>query len=355
MKKLTLAMACAGALFAANTNKFELSPMFFYSVPEGHLNLTDQFSIGVRGAYVLNSTLLDQIAITFDKSIQGKHKDDEGKKLEKANVSRVSLDFIKGGYITDNLNLYGILGAGYEKFSDEYKNAQNGGFGHYGAGIRYDISNSFAISLEVKDQIKFEHADHHLRTSLGFNIGFGDSSKKEAKQEQKQVVKEEPVKEEPKQVVKEEPVKEEPKQVVKEEPKKQEPKFVCPTKPRKNAILDENGCEKTIALHGNFATGKAQITPELKQDIAQIADVLNEYPAYTVTIEGHTDNVGKAAINKKISKQRAEAVRAELIKEGVDANRVKAVGYGFERPIADNKTKEGRAKNRRIEAKFFLN
>lgn len=350
MKKLTLAVACAGALLAANTNKFELSPMFFYSVPEGHLNLTDQFSIGVRGAYILNSTLLDQIAITFDKSIQGKHKDDEGKKLEKANVSRVSLDFIKGGYLTDNLNLYGILGVGYEKFSNEYKNAQDGGFGHYGAGIRYDFTKSLAVSLEVKDQIKFEHADHHLRTSLGFNIGFGNGAKKE---EPKKIV-EEPKKEEPKPVVVEEVKKEEPKPVVVEEPKKEEPKFVCPTKPRKNAILDENGCEKTIALHGNFATGKAKITPELKQDIDTIADTLNKYPAYTVTIEGHTDNVGGAKVNKRISQQRADAVRNELIKEGVDPKRVKAVGYGFERPIADNKTKEGRAKNRRIEAKFFL-
>jgi len=68
-----------------------------------------------------------------------------------------------------------------------------------------------------------------------------------------------------------------------------------------------------------------------------------------VSIEGHTDNVGQAAANKTLSEQRAKSVMAAVVKGGVAASRVSAVGWGQERPIADNRSEEGRAKNRRVE------
>jgi OOP family OmpA-OmpF porin len=69
-----------------------------------------------------------------------------------------------------------------------------------------------------------------------------------------------------------------------------------------------------------------------------------------VTIEGHTDNRGNAAKNKQLSQKRADAVKAEVVKLGVDAGRLSAVGYGADKPIADNNTEEGRAQNRRVVA-----
>jgi OOP family OmpA-OmpF porin len=78
---------------------------------------------------------------------------------------------------------------------------------------------------------------------------------------------------------------------------------------------------------------------------------MQTYPTTTTVIEGHTDNVGSAAMNKDLSQRRAEAVRDNLIKNyNIDPNRIKAVGYGFERPVADNSTAAGRKMNRRIEA-----
>jgi len=77
---------------------------------------------------------------------------------------------------------------------------------------------------------------------------------------------------------------------------------------------------------------------------------MQQYPDLNVTIEGHTDNVGKDAYNKKLSQRRADAVKAYLVKKGIDANRLTAIGYGEEKPIADNATKAGKAENRRVEA-----
>jgi len=68
-----------------------------------------------------------------------------------------------------------------------------------------------------------------------------------------------------------------------------------------------------------------------------------------VSIEGHTDNAGQPAANKILSEQRARSVMNAVVKGGVDAARISAVGWGQERPIADNRSEEGRAKNRRVE------
>ena len=77
-----------------------------------------------------------------------------------------------------------------------------------------------------------------------------------------------------------------------------------------------------------------------------------ENPDYRVVLSGHTDSIGKEAYNQKLSVKRAEAVAKTLEGFGVSAEKISTVGYGETRPIADNKTKEGRAQNRRVEATF---
>lgn len=104
------------------------------------------------------------------------------------------------------------------------------------------------------------------------------------------------------------------------------------------------------AMQGiQFESGKAIIKPTSYSILDQVAQVFIENPTYYAEVQGHTDNVGKPEMNKKLSQQRAEAVREYLIKKGVAAERLTAMGYGDERPIADNKTKAGKAKNRRVE------
>jgi OOP family OmpA-OmpF porin len=116
-----------------------------------------------------------------------------------------------------------------------------------------------------------------------------------------------------------------------------------------NEMLDALNKDGFIALYINFDTGKYDLKPETQGTIDQIVALLKDNEDLNVSIEGHTDNVGQAAANKILSEQRAKSVMAAVIAGGVDASRISAVGWGQERPIADNRSEEGRAKNRRVE------
>lgn len=99
-----------------------------------------------------------------------------------------------------------------------------------------------------------------------------------------------------------------------------------------------------------FDIGKATLTNELKTSLAKIAGILTIYKDAGVIVEGHTDNQGAEDFNQKLSEKRAANVREFFIRPGgIDSTRLSAVGYGFSKPVADNNTKEGRQKNRRVD------
>jgi len=98
-----------------------------------------------------------------------------------------------------------------------------------------------------------------------------------------------------------------------------------------------------------FESGKATLTANLKENLAKIAGILIVYKEPNIIVEGHTDNVGQKDYNQKLSEDRAHAVRNYLIDQGVAETRLTAVGHGLDKPIADNATKEGKAKNRRVD------
>ncbi len=109
---------------------------------------------------------------------------------------------------------------------------------------------------------------------------------------------------------------------------------------------------KAIVLEGIvFKTGSAVIEPKSEQTLTEAFDILDQNKEVTVEIRGYTDNVGNRLTNLRISQRRADAVKAWLVKKGVSADRIGSKGYGPDNPIADNKTADGRQKNRRIE--FF--
>jgi outer membrane protein OmpA-like peptidoglycan-associated protein len=101
--------------------------------------------------------------------------------------------------------------------------------------------------------------------------------------------------------------------------------------------------------HLNFESNTTALTPQSKPTVDNLVAVLAAYPATVIELEGHTDNTGNAAANRKLSQDRANAVAALLAAGGIDSRRVSAKGYGADRPIASNDTEEGRARNRRTE------
>lgn len=105
-----------------------------------------------------------------------------------------------------------------------------------------------------------------------------------------------------------------------------------------------------MALYGiNFATNSAVIAPESDKVLAEIAALLRNQPEWRITVEGHTDNAGTKSANQALSQKRAEAVVAWLSNQQVDRVRLSAAGFGDTKPVQDNATEEGRAKNRRVE------
>jgi outer membrane protein OmpA-like peptidoglycan-associated protein len=99
----------------------------------------------------------------------------------------------------------------------------------------------------------------------------------------------------------------------------------------------------------NFETGSTKLTPESAPTVESLVVILKAYPNVAVRLEGHTDNTGDAAANKKLSLDRAVTVKEIMITGGIADGRIGTDGYGEEKPIAPNETEEGRAKNRRTE------
>jgi outer membrane protein OmpA-like peptidoglycan-associated protein len=100
---------------------------------------------------------------------------------------------------------------------------------------------------------------------------------------------------------------------------------------------------------GLFSSGQSTLSARARDEVGRIAAVLSQFPERSISVEGHTDAVGSEVANQRLSEQRAEAVRAALIAQGVDPGRVDMVGYGESRPAAENDTAQGRAQNRRVE------
>ena len=98
-----------------------------------------------------------------------------------------------------------------------------------------------------------------------------------------------------------------------------------------------------------FDTGKATIQPSSAATLTMIADMLKANPDVALEIQGHTDNVGAPAANLALSRERAASVKAALVKAGIEGERLTTAGFGDTRPVAENTTDEGRARNRRVE------
>lgn len=101
--------------------------------------------------------------------------------------------------------------------------------------------------------------------------------------------------------------------------------------------------------HLNFDSATTRLTPDSNQTVNDLVAIMKCFPNMTVQLEGHTDSTGDAEANKKLSLDRAEAVKTMMVNAGIDGNRINTAGWGQERPIASNDTEDGKARNRRTE------
>jgi len=98
-----------------------------------------------------------------------------------------------------------------------------------------------------------------------------------------------------------------------------------------------------------FRTDSAEIQPQFRRVLSDVATSIQQYPNTAVRVEGHTDSTGSASYNQDLSVNRAQSVASYLAQSGVQPSRLQAIGYGESRPIATNSTPQGRAQNRRVE------
>jgi len=121
----------------------------------------------------------------------------------------------------------------------------------------------------------------------------------------------------------------------------------CPDTPR-GAKVDERGCWAYLGAF-LFDFDKWNLKPSVRPALDNAVEILKDSPGLKVEIQGHTDNIGSAAYNQQLSVKRAQSVYQYLVDHGIDESRLSVKGYGFSKPAYSNDTKEGRAKNRRVE------
>jgi outer membrane protein OmpA-like peptidoglycan-associated protein len=117
---------------------------------------------------------------------------------------------------------------------------------------------------------------------------------------------------------------------------------VLPTRETDRGLVSEIGGVQ-------FATGTADLSPQARESLARFSGIIASYSDIRINIEGHTDSTGSSEKNSELSLRRAIAVRDYLIGQGIAASRIDVQGYGPSKPVADNGTAEGRARNRRVE------
>ena len=334
MKKVLLStVACATMMFAANSDyKYEITPLIGGVYAEGNLGLDrDYANAGLSVGFNQFNSIFDQVELGFLRSLsdvkyEGINKD--------TGITRVFTNLIKEYSLTTNTSVYALAGVGAEFFDDESAGNKNSAFGNYGFGLKYKIADELSLKADVRHAIETNHGDSNLLYTVGLAVPFG-KVEKAAPVVQKPVVVEKPA-----------PV---------AAPKDSDGDGVidsldqCPDT-MKGAKVDTVGCMTLVNLNINFDHDSSVIKDSYNTRINEFANVMKSNPKLKANIEAHTDSDGTDAYNQKLSEKRAVSTVNALKALGVDAARIKAVGYGESKPVATNKTPEGKAQNRRVEA-----
>ncbi len=386
MKKMLMLFALLSSLVFASNYKYEITPTIGGVLPEGNLDLNDQLTYGLRFGVNIDS-IFDQVEFGIDRS----DNVDYDNSTKSTDITRYFVNLIKSYPLRDKLSLYSLIGLGYENLSTDFADNDDSGFFNYGLGLKYMVSDNFSIRAEVRHAIKFDHGDNNLFYTVGFVIPFGkkaepmaapapapkpvvigdddndgvnnnmdlcpntpagvkvDAKGCELDSDNDGVVDSKDMCPNTPAGVK---VNAKGCELDSDNDGVLDSQDLCPNTPAGN-VVNSDGCVKVIRLHVTFDTNKADISQEYMMQIRKVADFMKINQNYRVVLEGNTDSRGSVKYNQKLSLRRANAVAAALVDLGVDASKITAKGLGELNPIASNTNKEGRAQNRRVDAKFI--
>ncbi len=395
MKILGMSIALAGTLLASDYS-YEVSPMFGGFQPEDKLNIDRQTAYGAR--FQMNDYNLFGLVpeLSFDRTTDTDYDTQVGDTV----INRYGFNGLHDFKdFSDTLVPYFLVGLGYEDVKDEpLVNYDSSLYVNYGGGIKWKVVEDIALRAEVKHLLRTNDSGDELYYGIGLSIPFGEKASEPVKEEEPAPVEE---------VVETAPMDSDKDGVSDAQDK-------CPNTPAGRSVdvngcefdgdndgvvdaqdkcsntpagrsvdtngceidsdkdgvvdgldqcpntvsgvsVDVNGCAESIILAIKFEYASSKINEKDSPQLKEYADFMKRNSAYDVTIVGHTDSMGSAEYNQKLSQARADSVKANLVRNGVEASRIKTAGKGEDEPMADNGTAEGRAENRRIEAKLKLN
>lgn len=345
MRKLLLIPALLlGTAVIAQEYNYEITPVIGTMIPEGNLNLDNQFLSGVELQYNgFDSIIKPELSLLYTKDAEYKDSNID------TDIYRIALNGVYEYKSNSFFTPLAKVGIGYETLQNNFADNRDSVFFDAGVGAKVALMENVALKLEAIYMLKNNNArmDSNLALLAGLNFAFGEKA---------QPVAPEPVaapapKPTPAPVVVAAPA---PKPVDGDNDKDGVLNSVdkCPKTPAGHKV-DSEGCTKLVTLRINFETASYKVDNASMPEVKEFADFLKDMPSYDAKIVGHTDSVGSDKDNQKLSENRANSVKTLIVKEGVDTKRITTEGKGEKSPVATNDTKEGKAQNRRIEAELI--
>jgi OOP family OmpA-OmpF porin len=374
MRKIILSGLVASAILtSAVAEEFYITPTIGKVIRESS-ELEKDSIFGVRvGMPTTTTYVTDTVELAYDRQNSVGYNGI----ADSTSINRLSGNALKHYKHFKEVTPYGLVGLGFEHIVDDKLSTDDSLFVNIGAGVKYKLQNNMSLMTDVRHIIRFDEFDSHTVWNIGLVIPFGAK-----KTETKVVIAEkkvEPIvetkiiaeiKPEPA-IVKVAPLDSDKDGIIDEldkcptshmgakvdangccldSDKDGVKDFAdkCPNTPAGFAV-DASGCEISYNLKINFDTNKANIKPEYENDIAKFVVFMKTFGNYKAEIQGYTDNRGNAKLNKSLSQKRADSLKAKFVHDGISADRLTAIGYGEEKPVASNDTTEGQNANRRID------
>lgn len=405
MKKLLLIPALlAGSLALAQEKQIEISPMIGYNIAEGNLNIKDDGYLAGGVEVQINnpdSKLSPELSVLYSSGVD----------YESGQETKIIRGALNGVYTFDAVSSivpFAKCGFGFEKVTNSIPSVRDGLFLDAGAGLKVPFTENLALKAEAIYMAKAAknnagHADSNLVAMVGLTFTFGDTPQKTVLQPvvTKAVVAAPVVVIAP--IVADDDndgvvntsdsclntptgvtVASNGCELDDDNDGVSNSKDSCPSTVSgakvdaqgcnidtdndgilntndlcKNTVVgaevNSDGCPKAVHLNINFENNSDKIKVVSQPQLQEYSNFLKTNKNYSSQIIGYTDSRGSASYNQKLSQKRAESVVSDLISKGVDANQLSSLGKGEQNPIAENTTAEGRAQNRRIDAKLIRN
>lgn len=372
MNKIVLSALLAGAVVSASDYNYEISPMagYLWNSTSNETNLNNDGAMGGIQNHAIYGieAQINNVSDLIKPEISVFYGRDRA--TGAADKTGVLTTMINGVYEMKNTSAvtpFAKAGLGYEWYTNTHPSDYNGMLLNAGLGAKMDITKDVALKLEALYMYKMNNNDvgapdgangevHNVAALAGLTFKFGAKAAPVIAAVAAPVVAAvvaEPKKPEPKPVVvTPAPVEKVcPVNVDSDKDGVFDPQDKCPDTPA-GFKVDAEGCPLKATLHLNFVTDGHGIDAAGVAKVNAFAAFLKDSPAYKASIVGHTDSTASDKYNQKLSEKRAEMVKTMLIDQGVAADRLTASGKGETMPVASNKTKQGRAENRRIEVEL---